>query len=161
MKAIRKFTLLMILTPGLAFAQDDQALQALAKSYGESWSRKEAAAVAAHYTADAVLTTPEGNTVRGSEEIAKALAQEMTGEAAPELSAHEFRSLGADAAVWRYSWKLTGTAQGTGLAVLIRTPAGWKIVEDLVASSPGEGEQHPHGEGDEHDHGGEEHKHPH
>lgn len=177
----------LVLAPGMAIAADadDVTIKKISKDFVTAWNAGDAAALAAFYASDAVLTTPGGQTSRGQDAIQAAFTKDLHDMEGGKLalSGEEFQLLGTDAAVWRCDWKLTGTKNqpasgGTGLAVLKRSANGWRIIEDLVALTPaapagakkkkgdhghdhGEG-GHSHGEGGHgHDHGAGGHSHGH
>lgn len=162
--------------PGAAQEVDEAALREVSKKFVAAWNKGDAAAVAALYAPDAVVTPPSGQTVRGRKALQESLAGDLRSKARLALSAEEFRPLSDSAAVWRCEWKLSGAKDGrngagTGLAVLTRGPSGWLIVEDLVAMSPRASKPagghehgaggHSHGPGEGHDHGTGGHGHDH
>lgn len=162
--------------PGTAQDADESALREVSKKFVAAWNKGDAAAVAALYAADAVVTSPSGQTVRGQRALQESLSGDLKSKARLALSAEEFRSLSGSAAVWRCEWKLTGAKDGrngagTGLAVLTKGSSGWLIVEDLIAMSPPASKPagghrhgpggHSHGPGDGHDHGAGGHGHDH
>lgn len=140
---------------------DEKPLKDLSRSYAKGWNGQKAADVAALYAADAILTTPGGETIRGRDAIQSGLGEELGAKRRISFSGEEYRWLSEDAVVWRYEWKISGgeSSRGTGLAVLTKTGEGWRIVEDLTALSPAApaaaAPEHPAEEGDHgHDHGG-------
>lgn len=149
---------------------DEAALREVSKKFAAAWNKGDAAAVAALYAPDAVVTPPSGKTVRGQKALQESLAGDLKSGARLAFSAEEFRPLSDSAAVWRCEWKLTGAKDGrngagTGLAVLTKGAAGWLIGEDLIALAPQAPKPaaagHRHGEGG-HTHGpGEGHGHDH
>ena len=173
MKLLLAFLVLASLAHA-AFAQafDEKPLRELSQKFATAWNAGDAAAVAALYAPDAVLTTPGGTTVRGRKAIQDGVATDLKHMAGAKIafSAEEFRPLGADAAIWRCEWTMKGmkdgsTPKGTGLAAVTRGPSGWLIVEDIAALSPAKpaakpaGHGHPHGAGEAHDHGPHGHTH--
>ena len=151
---------------GLAQDQDVQPLKELSKKLVAARNAGDAAAVAALYAADAVMTLPSGETVRGREGVKDGFATQIREKAGSRLafSADEHRWLGKDAAVWRAEWKLTGMksaapASGTSVAVLVRTSDGWQIAEHLTAATPAaadapkKAKPQAHDSGEPHDHG--------
>ena len=147
---------------------DEKPLRELSKKFAASWNKGDGAAIAALYAPDAVLTNPSGSTSRGRPAIQQGFTNELRQMAGSRIafSAEEFRPLGADAAVWRCEWTLTGlkdggSAKGNGLAVVQKTGDDWLMVEDLAAMTPAapsapakkDAHGHGHGAGDHgHDH---------
>lgn len=164
------FSLTILLSPvaGLAQEQDEKPLKDLSRAYVKAWNQKKAADVANLYAADAILTAPTGETVRGRQAIQNGFESELGAGRKISLSAEEYRWLAEDAVVWRYEWKTTGggaSSSGTGLSVLTRSGGAWQIVEDLVALTPvsaAPAQAEPEEQGDHgHDHGSGDHGHDH
>jgi ketosteroid isomerase-like protein len=124
-----------------AQAQVPDELADLIPSWAEAFNAGDAAAVASHYTEDAIRMPPEGEFQRGSE----AIAADIANYAGVSIELRAFGGMvdGKSGSQWG-AFKLTGTAEdgtavefrGRWMNALKKTADGWKIYRDIWNYGP-------------------------
>ncbi len=123
--------------PVSAMAQDKAAIQNLNDQFAKSFNTGDIAAVAAHYTEDAVVLPPGAEMVLGRNAILTfwKAATEQIGDL--KLTAVDVKPLGSDAAreIGTFSLRTRGSQpqQVTGKYLVVWEKAGgdWKIATDI------------------------------
>lgn len=134
-------------TPAVDTAAEQAALTALGDRYVQLFNAKDAAGLAAMYTADASRILPGLPVSKGTDAIRTAIAQGFT-DGNTTLKVTTAETIVAEngrAAVSHgtYSVEVTPpkgkpvTASGAYMNVMTKDAAGWKIARSLVAPVPG------------------------
>jgi uncharacterized protein (TIGR02246 family) len=123
--------------PVSAMAQDKEAIQNLNDQFAKAFNAGDIAAVAAHYTEDAVVLPPGAEMVMGRNAILTfwKAASEQIGDI--KLTAMDVKPLGSDAAreIGAFSLRTKGSQSQeiTGKYVVVweKVGADWKIATDI------------------------------
>jgi uncharacterized protein (TIGR02246 family) len=116
-------------------AADKQAIEKLSKDMIEAFAKRDAAAVAANWTADGEFIRNDGDPIRGKADIQKAYAEyfrQLTGKPKLEIQADNLRFPSADTAVAEVTLRLKGEdgdtiASSWRNTLLVREGGQWKI----------------------------------
>jgi uncharacterized protein (TIGR02246 family) len=135
----------LLALPTAALAQDSGAEAAIADgavAWAAAWNSGDAAALAAHYSADAVVMAPGAEAMTGQEAIQAgfAVAIEMSGGSQMEVTPGEIIPVGMDHAIEVGAFVETGADgshkdHGKYIAVWAKVDGSWKIVRDIWNSS--------------------------
>lgn len=120
---------------------DRQAIDNLFQIYGAAWSKADAAACAALFTADGDAIAADGTLLRSPAEIRQYYEKELSGKYAgatmSDFAVDPVRALADDVALWNASWRLNGlsdAADGTtsvmvrGTFIVRREQDDWRFV---------------------------------
>ena len=123
-------------------ATDDQEVRALVDRYVGARERRDGAAIAALFTADADQFTTGGEWRRGRDAVVRGglSSSEQTG-GTRRITIRAVRFLGPDAAIADGAYELAGTRDGTTRRmwttfVMTRGASGWRIAAIRNASPP-------------------------
>jgi uncharacterized protein (TIGR02246 family) len=137
---------MLVLGVGLMTAQDKtgkdpkrepdrQAIDKLSKEMAQAFDKRDAAGVAAHYTAEGEFIRNDGEAIRGRAEIQKAYAEffkKLTGKPKLELQSDGLRFPSADTAIAEVTLRLKNE-EGETIAsswrntLLVREGGQWKV----------------------------------
>ena len=114
---------------------DKQAIEKLSKNMIDAFAKRDAAAVAANWTADGEFIRNDGDPIRGKAAIEKAYAEyfrQLTGKPKLEIQADNLRFPSADTAVAEVTLRLKGEdgdtiASSWRNTLLVREGGQWKI----------------------------------
>jgi uncharacterized protein (TIGR02246 family) len=116
---------------------DEAAILNLHESFADAWSRGDANALVAFFTADAVRVGAAGDTQRGHEEIRGAFERLLSGPfagASVKLDRGSVRFLGPDVALWQGGLEIMPGGdrpplRGYAVDVMKKAGASWLILE--------------------------------
>jgi uncharacterized protein (TIGR02246 family) len=116
---------------------DEAAILNLHESFADAWSRGDANALVAFFTADAVRVGAAGDTQRGHEEIRGAFERLLFGPfagASVKLDRGSVRFLGFDVALWQGGLEIMPGGdrpplRGYSVDVMKKVGASWLILE--------------------------------
>ena len=116
-------------------AADKQALEKLSREITEAFDKRDAAAVAAHYTTEAEFIRNDGEPIRGRAEIQKAYAEyfkTLKGKTKLEVKSDNLRFPSADSAVAEVTLYLKNEggeiiASSWRNSLLVREGGQWKV----------------------------------
>jgi uncharacterized protein (TIGR02246 family) len=114
---------------------DKQAIDKLAKETVQAFEKRDAAAIAAHWTADGEFVRNDGEVIRGRAEIQKAYAdffKKLTGKPKLEIQSDGIRFPSADTAVAEVTLRLKNeegetVASSWRNTLLVREGGLWKV----------------------------------
>ncbi len=127
----------VLLAPMAAIAQDKAAIQSLNDSFAADFNSGNFAAVASHYTEDAVLLPPGAEMVKGRSAIQSFWMSAAEGVSDLKLEAMDVKPLGTDAAREIGSFTLRTKGQQAqevvGKYVVVWQKVGneWKLATDI------------------------------
>ncbi len=132
--------------PAVDTAAEQKAISALGDRYVELFNAKDAAGLAAMYTADALRMVPGQPTNKGTDAIRAAIQQGFT-DGSTKLAVQADETVIAEngrAAVSHGTYTLEiappkgkpVTATGAYMNVLTKGDGGWKVARSLVAPTP-------------------------
>jgi len=130
-------TAICLCLPATAKAQDQTTIQNLNDQFGKSFNAGDIAAVAAHYTEDAVVLPPGAEMVMGRNAILTfwKAAYEQIGDI--KLTAVDVKPLGSNAAreIGTFSLRTKGSqpqeVSGKYVVVWEKVGAEWKLAADI------------------------------
>jgi uncharacterized protein (TIGR02246 family) len=135
----------LLALPAAALAQDSGAEAAInegAVAWATAWNSGDAAALAAQYSAEAIVMAPGAEAMQGQEAIQAgfAAAIEMGGGSQMAITPGEIIPVGDDHAIEVGSFVVTGADgshqdHGKYVAVWAKVDGSWKIVRDIWNSS--------------------------
>lgn len=117
---------------------DQEQIDALFRSYGEAWGRRDAKACAALYAADGDVVAVDGSVLRSPGELERYYEEQLSGPykdyTVSDFQFDAVRALSPDMALQNVSWLLHGV-KGKDAGLLVRgtfisrrDPAGWRYV---------------------------------
>ena len=135
----------LLALPTAALGQDSGAEAAInegAVAWASAWNSGDAAALAAQYSAEAIVLAPGAEALEGQEAIQAGMqaAIEMGGGSKMEITPGEIIPVGMDHAIEVGSFVETGADgshkdHGKYVAVWAKVDGSWKIVRDIWNSS--------------------------
>jgi len=143
--------LLLVLAPSVALAQGIEAdrqrlrtaqddIRALRSQYAEAYNAKDAAALAALYTADGIMVNSKGEMVAGAEEIASTMAADAPNWPHAVIASDTVRVYGSTAVdVGRFTTHPAGGGEKVEryVAVLRRGMDGWRLSHAVLVPTGG------------------------
>jgi uncharacterized protein (TIGR02246 family) len=116
-------------------AADKQAIDRLSEEMAQAFDKRDAAALAAHYTADGEFVRNDGEVIRGRAEIQKAYAEffkKLTGKPKLEIQTDDHRFPSADTAIAEATVRLKNeegetVASSWRNTLLVREGGQWKV----------------------------------
>ncbi len=127
----------VLLAPMAAIAQDKAAIQSLNDRFAADFNSGNFAAVASHYTEDAVLLPPGAEMVKGRSAIQSFWKSAAEGVSDLKLEAMDVKPLGTDAAreIGSFTLKTKGqqAQEVVGKYVVVWQKVGneWKLATDI------------------------------
>jgi uncharacterized protein (TIGR02246 family) len=128
---------LLVISPANDAAEAEKAVRALVESFAAAWNRADAKAMAAQWTADGTLFTPDETDVRGRDLIERLLARDLAGlfkGKACSVAVRQIRWLGADAALVDFD-QFVGEQRLVVTGAVQREEGKW-LFSDLRAAAP-------------------------
>lgn len=123
-----------------AKAQDtEKDMVTLAKNYEDAYNKKDAAAIKAFYTTDAVRSGQDGTTTNGSEAIAADAADFFTNNAAVQIKITVSKSVTESDGTVTSSGTYEGSAGGNSFSgnftnTCVKVDGAWKISKSVLSN---------------------------